>query len=59
MVLIRAGVGEGNSTFEVPETGWREGPLLLIRFGRKGGAVIGDEPEDTRAHLEISEEALP
>ena len=31
-VLVRAGIGEGNSTREVPETGEREGPLLLTCF---------------------------
>ena len=30
--LVRAGVGEGYSTVEVPETGWREGLLLLACF---------------------------
>jgi hypothetical protein len=31
-VLVWTGVGEGHSTREVLETGWREGPLLLICF---------------------------
>jgi hypothetical protein len=43
-MLAWTGVGEGNSIWEVPETGWREGPLLLACFGRGGGEVIGDEP---------------
>jgi len=46
-MLAWAGFGEGSSTWEVPETGWREDPLLLACFGRRGGEVMGDEPADT------------
>ncbi len=45
-MLAWAGVGEGSRTWEVPETGWREGLLLLACFGGRGGEVIGDEPAD-------------
>ena len=58
-MLAWAGVGEGSSTWEVPETGWREGPLLLACFGRGGGEVIGDEPTDTGKDSDSPEEALP
>jgi len=58
-MLAWAGVGEGSSTREVPETGWREGPLLLACFGRGEGEGIGDEPTDTREDSDSPEEALP
>ena len=32
LTLAWAGIGEDNSTCEVPETGWREGSLLLAFF---------------------------
>jgi hypothetical protein len=58
-MLAWTGIGEGNSTWEVPETGWREGLLLLACFGRGGGEVIGDEPADTGKDSDFPEEALP
>src|SRR4051812_1680464 len=40
----RTGVGEGHTTGEAGSCWRRKGPLLLVRFGRSRGSVIGDEP---------------
>src|SRR3954464_6093525 len=40
----RTGVGEGHTTVEAGSCWRRKGPLLLVRFGRSRGSVIGGEP---------------
>src|SRR3954464_4495853 len=40
----RTGVGEGHTTVEAGQRRRRKGPLLLVRFGRSRGSVIGGEP---------------
>jgi len=53
----RPGVGESQSTVEAGQRRQREGPSLLVCFGRRRGPVIGDEPRNTEKDPDASEEA--